>query len=230
MTRYKPLRNGRLYEQIVEQIEQQVLSGVLSTGDRLPPERQLAEQFGVSRTAVREAVKALRQRGLIEVFPGRGTFITDGTSQALQDSFGLAMRVGQKDGFIHLIELREIMEPTIAAKAAERATKAQIETMAHWVDRMDQVLTNPEAFISADFAFHNALAEASQNPLLPTLMNSIVDLIQDQRLQVFKIDGGQRRSQDQHKQILQAIRSKDADAAYKAMKNHLQKVRADHEK
>ena len=227
MTSYKPLRNGRLYEQIVEQIEQQVLAGVLNTGDRLPPERKLAAQFGVSRTAVREAVKALRQRGLIEVFPGRGTFITDETTAALQQSMGLAMRVGQKDGFNHLIELREMMEPPIAAKAAERATAEHIKQMEQWVTRMDEVLMQPKEFISADLAFHNALAEASQNPLLPTLLNSIVDLIQEQRMHVFKEDGGQRRSQDEHKQILQAIKERDPDAAHAAMAHHLQQVRAD---
>lgn len=229
ITLYKPLRNGRLYEQIVDQIEQQILAGTLNTGDRLPPERQLAAQFGVSRTAVREAVKALRQRGLIEVYPGRGTFVTNDTRQALQDSFGLAMRLSQQDGFIHLIELREMIEPTIAAKAAERATDEQIAEMAYWVTHMDGVLMRPKAFISADLAFHNALAKASQNPLLPTLLNSIVDLIQEQRMHVFKEDGGQRRSQDEHKLILQAIKFRNPTAAFDAMQHHLRQVRGDFE-
>ena len=226
---YKPLRVGRLYEQIVEQIESQVVSGELIAGDRLPPERELAAQFGVSRTAVREAVKALRQRGLIEVFPGRGTFVTNKTSQALRYSFGRVVRIGQKDGFVHLIELREMIEPTIAAKAAERATDEQVAEMECCVAKMDAVLMEPEAFISADLDFHNALATASQNPLLPTLLNSIVDLIQEQRKYVFKEDGGQQRSQDEHKRILQAIKSGDAAAAFDAMQHHLRQVRHDFE-
>jgi len=81
---YKTIRSSRLYEQIVEQVEQAILKGELKPGDQLPAERELAEQFGVSRTAVREAVKALREKGLVEAFSGRGTFVTNGTSQAMR--------------------------------------------------------------------------------------------------------------------------------------------------
>ncbi|HET7089537.1 MAG TPA: GntR family transcriptional regulator, partial [Anaerolineae bacterium] len=87
--KYTPIQAQRLYERIAQQVEQRLLTGDLKIGDRLPPERELAEQFGVSRTAVREAVKALRQRGLVEVQPGRGTFLTDGTSQAVRHSLDL---------------------------------------------------------------------------------------------------------------------------------------------
>lgn len=226
---YKPVTNGRLYEKIADQIESQVLDGTLKAGDRLPAERQLAERFAVSRTAVREAVKALRQRGLIEVYPGRGTFVTNQTSRALQHSLGLALRVGHEQGDGSLIELREMMEPRIALKAAERATDVQITDMIRLVDEMDLVLTDPERFISADFAFHNALAEATQNVLLPTIMNSIVDLLQLQRSRIFKADGGQIRAQTHHRQILDAVVRRDGQAAYDAMANHLRQVREDFE-
>src|SRR5438034_11051066 len=79
---YKLVRTSRLYEQIVQQIEESILKGALKPGDQLPAERDLAQRFGVSRTAVREAVKALREKGLVEAYSGRGTFITDGTSHA----------------------------------------------------------------------------------------------------------------------------------------------------
>lgn len=224
---YKRLQNGRLYEQIVEQIESQVIDGTLKAGDRLPPERDLATRFGVSRTAVREAVKALRGRGLIEVYPGRGTFVTNGTSAALQHSLGLAMRMGRSDSVANLIELREMMEPTIAGKAAERATAEQITEMERLVSRMDSVLTKPDLFISADFQFHLILAEASQNHLLPTILTSVVDLLQQQRIQIFKADGGQARAQFHHKKILRMIKAKDSTAAFEAMVDHLAQVRED---
>ena len=119
---YTPVQTGRLYEKIVAQIEAQVIDGTLKAGDQLPPERELATSFGVSRTAVREAVKALRQKGIIEVYPGRGTFITNDTRRALRHSFGLAISFGQPEGVANLLELREMIEPAIAAKAAMRAT------------------------------------------------------------------------------------------------------------
>ncbi len=86
---YKLVRTSRLYEQIVQQIEDSIVKGDLKAGDQLPAERDLAQRFGVSRTAVREAVKALREKGLVEAYSGRGTFITDGTTQAVRQSLRL---------------------------------------------------------------------------------------------------------------------------------------------
>ena len=93
---YKVVRTSRLYEQIVQQIEESVLNGSLKPGDQLPAERDLAQRLGVSRTAVREAVKTLREKGLVEAYSGRGTFITDGTSQAARQSFDLMVKIGQQ--------------------------------------------------------------------------------------------------------------------------------------
>ena len=226
---FQPIRAGRLYEQIVDRIEQQVLNGELNAGDRLPPERLLAEQFGVSRTAVREAVKALRQRGLIEVYPGRGTFITDGTSNALHRSLGLAMRVGHGDGVESLLELREIIEPAITAKAAVYATDAQIEQLERLVEQMDTYLTIPEKFMAADNSFHMVIAAASGNALVPTILNSIVDILQEQRSMIFRADGGQWVAQEHHRNILNAIKNRQPEIAQQSMLAHLAKVREDYE-
>ena len=118
---YKIVQSSRLYEQIVEQIEQSVQRGDLKPGDQLPAERELAEQFGVSRTAVREAVKALREKGLVEAYPGKGTFITSGSSNPMRQSIDRMMRSAQVDATSSLVEVREILEPEIAALAAVRA-------------------------------------------------------------------------------------------------------------
>jgi GntR family transcriptional repressor for pyruvate dehydrogenase complex len=115
---YKTVRTSRLYEQIVQQIEDSILEGTLKPGDQLPAERDLAQKFGVSRTAVREAVKVLREKGLVEAYSGRGTFIRNATSQAIRQSFDLMTRIGQADGSAHLAEVRAILEPDIAALAA----------------------------------------------------------------------------------------------------------------
>src|SRR6267143_4630716 len=126
---YKLVRTSRLYEQIVQQIEESILKGDLKPGDQLPAERELAQRFGVSRTAVREAVKALREKGLVEAFSGRGTFITDGTTQAVRQSLDLMVRIGQQEGSAHLAELRLILEPEIAALAASRIEEQLLSTM-----------------------------------------------------------------------------------------------------
>src|SRR3979490_1464517 len=126
---YRAVRTSRLYEQIVQQIEESILKGTLKPGDQLPAERDLAQRFGVSRTAVREAVKALREKGLVEAYSGRGTFITDGTSQAVRQSLDLMVKIGQPEGSQYLAELRAILEPEIAALAAARVQDPELATM-----------------------------------------------------------------------------------------------------
>ena len=225
--KYTPIQSERLYEQIAEQVEQRILTGDLKVGDRLPPERELAEQFGVSRTAVREAVKALRQKGLVEIQPGRGTFITNGTSRAVRHSLDLLMKIGGTEGFSDLVEVREIIEPEIAALAAERATEEHIAALREAVVTMDAALEDPDKFIEADLDFHLACAEATQNALIPALIDSIVDLLREQRARIFRVAGGPQRGQFHHKRILDTIVRHDPGAARDAMRAHLRQVRED---
>src|SRR5580700_2874210 len=142
---YKAVRTSRLYEQIVQQIEESILKGALKPGDQLPAERELAQNFGVSRTAVREAVKALREKGLVEAYSGRGTFITNGTSQAIRQSLDLMSRIGQHEGSTHLAEVRAILEPEIAALAAVRIQETELVTMRDAVATMERGLHDPGA-------------------------------------------------------------------------------------
>ena len=224
---YKLVRTSRLYEQIVQQIEESILQGALKPGDQLPAERELALRFGVSRTAVREAVKALREKGLVEAYSGRGTFITDGTSQAVRQSFDLMVKIGQPEGSTDLAEVRSILEPGIAALAAERAQESDRATLREAVAVMDRALKDADAYIEADLDFHLALAEAAANPLILSLIDSIVGLLRAQRLRIFKVEGGPERGQFHHKRILEAVERRDSKKAWEAMKAHLEQVRED---
>jgi GntR family transcriptional regulator, transcriptional repressor for pyruvate dehydrogenase complex len=224
---YKVVRTSRLYEQIVQQIEESILKGNLKPGDQLPAERDLAQRFGVSRTAVREAVKALREKGLVEAYSGRGTFITDGTSQAVRQSLDLMVKIGQPEGLMHLAEVRAILEPEIAALAAGRCQDAELTTMREAVAVMDRAQQDPDAYIEADLDFHLALAEAAANPLILSLIDSIVGLLREQRIRIFKVQGGPERGQIHHKRILEAMERRDPERAREAMKAHLEQVRAD---
>lgn len=224
---YKVVRTSRLYEQIVQQIEESVLKGTLKPGDQLPAERELAQQLGVSRTAVREAVKTLREKGLVEAYSGRGTFITDGTSQAARQSFDLMVKLGQAEGSPHLAELRLILEPGIAALAAARIQEPEIAALREAVTVMDGAQRDPEAYIEADLDFHLALAEAAANPLILSLIDSIVGLLREQRMRIFNVEGGPQRGQIHHKRILEAIERHDPEMARSAMRSHLEQVRED---
>src|SRR5579863_6790333 len=224
---YKVVRTSRLYEQIVQQIEESVLNGTLKPGDQLPAERELAQRLGGSRTAVHEAVKTLREKGLVEAYSGRGTFITDGTSQAARQSFDLMVKLGQPEGSPHLAELRLILEPGIAALAAARIGDEHLAAMREAVAVMDRAQKDPAAYIEADLDFHLALAEAAANPLILSLIDSIVGLLREQRLRIFKVEGGPERGQFHHKRILEAVERRDSKKAWEAMKAHLEQVRED---
>ncbi len=203
------------------------MTGELRPGDKLPPERELAEQFGVSRTAVREAVKALHEKGLIEVLPGKGTFIsniTDSTSEVMRDSLDLIVNVGLVNGLVELVQVRTLLEPGIAALAAEMATPEDVQAMQQAVDTMDTALDDADVYVEADLEFHRALAKASQNSLITILLDPIVDLLREQRKRIFLVEGGPERGQYHHKRILEAVAIHNPMAAREAMALHLKQV------
>ena len=226
---YTPIQSVRVFEQVAEQIEKRILNGELRSGDRLPTERDLAEQFHVSRTAVREAMKILAQKGLVDMRPGRGTIVIDGSHAAMQDSIGLVMRLrlGEVGGSDNLVEVRGILEPEIAALAAVRATEKEIAAMREAISAMDENLNNADGYIAADNHFHEALAQATQNALIIILIQSIVNLLSEQRKQVFQVEGGPQRGQIHHKRILEYVIRREPEAARAAMHLHLQQVRED---
>ena len=191
---YQPVGRSKLFERIVEQIQGRIVRGELRAGDRLPPERELALAFGASRTAVREALKTLAQMGLVDMRPGRGTIITDNTFDAMRSSLGLMLRVGQHSPDA-LVELRQIIEPEIAALAAERATETHIAALREAVEMMERSLRRADTYIEADNRFHRTLALASRNPLIVSLVDSIVGLLSEQRARIFSVPGGPERGQ-----------------------------------
>src|SRR5271170_586223 len=183
---YKVVRTSRLYEKIVQQIEESVLKGILKPGDQLPAERELAQTLGVSRTAVREAIKTLREKGLVEAYTGRGTFITNERSQAIRHSLDRMIKINQPEGFQQLAEARSILEPEIAALAAMRTEEQHLTMMREAVAVMDRAQRDPDAFIEADLDFHLALAEAAGNQIILSLIDSIVGLLREQRILIFR--------------------------------------------
>ena len=146
---------------------------------------------------------------------------------AVRRSLGLMMRVGQAGSSTNLVEVREILEPGIAALAAMRAIEEHITAMQEAVAVMDTSLGDVDAYITADNSFHQALAKGTQNALILALLDSIVNLLSEQRKQIFSVKGGPERGQIHHKRILEAVMRHDPDAAREAMHAHLWQVRVD---
>jgi DNA-binding FadR family transcriptional regulator len=137
------------------------------------------------------------------------------------------VKIGQPEGSTHLAEVRAILEPEIAALAADHIQEPELATMREAVATMDRAGQDPEAYIEADLDFHLALAEGANNPIILSLLDSIVALLREQRLRIFKIPGGPERGQIHHKQILEAVELHDAEKARDAMRAHLDQVRED---
>ena len=137
------------------------------------------------------------------------------------------VKIGQPEGSTHLAEMRAILEPEIAALAAARIQEPELATMREAVAAMDRAGQIPEIYIEADLDFHLALAEGAANPLILSLLDSIVGLLREQRLRIFCVPGGPERGQIHHKRILDAVEKHDSEKARDAMRAHLYQVRND---
>lgn len=219
---YRPVSKGSLTEEVVSQIQDSILANELRPGDQLPSQRELAAYLGVSATVVREALKTLVERGLLETRAGIGTFVSSLTPQIIAHSLSLHFQLG-KVSFDHLYEVRKTLDVEIAGLAAVRAKAAEIAKMKEALQRMDNNLDNPEKYINADFDFHLVLAHSTQNPIFPVLTLALLDLLQENRAYVFRHapEDYRKIGQAAHYAILGCVERGDSDGARNAMREHL---------
>lgn len=226
---YQRIRQSdRLYEEVVQQIQEMIVSGHLRLHDKLPTEPELAEEFGVSRTVVREAVKTLKEKGLIEVVQGRGTFVTAPTSNMVTGSFGLFLRM-EHPSPSELIEARQLLEIEIAGLAAERARQENLDKINSYLAEMESTVEAPEDFHKADTSFHKELSKSAQNIVLETMIEPVLVAMYDTLRTVSQVPGGLHRALDHHRKICERIKAGDREGAREAMRQHLEQVRKDTE-
>jgi DNA-binding FadR family transcriptional regulator len=216
-----PLRTARVYEEIAEQIRHAVYSRRLLPGDRLPSERDLAERFHTSRVSVREALRSLQHIGLLVIRRGAGggAFIADAPSAPITTSLSTMLAAGTVS-VNDLTEARVLLEPDIARMAAKRGTKQDIDAIEAVISEQEQALAahSPHHY---DLRFHRLVAQASKNPVLALVMNSVADLIV-QVVSSLQITYDQHRHVNEfHEEVLRAIKKKDGDRAYDLMFRHV---------
>ena len=209
----------RLTEQIATRIEELILGDRLHPGDKLPSERDLASSFGVSRPVIREAIKLLEERGLLEARNGRGAFVTDPGYRSVTSSLSIAVRM-QDCSSDDLYEARWCTESFTARLAAERATEADIDRIEAAVQLMDDHLDDLKEFMLGDIEFHEALAAATHNPLFIVMTRPLVEMIQKMGHKGFAYGHVRERHQN-HRRILEAIKRRDAVGAEEFMHRHL---------
>jgi len=199
-----------------------ILSNRLNVGDRLPSERELGEQFGVSRTVVREAVRALVAKGVIEVRSGSGLRVAAVDADSVRESMSLFLRGGEID-FEKVNEVRSHLEVHMAGLAAERATEADVALLREIHTQMEDESFDVEAAARDDLEFHRRIALATHNELFLVLMDSIgAALIDIRRANLGS--GSTPMTLSQHEAVLDAIQAGDAAAARDAMAAHLDGV------
>ena len=203
-----------------------VVSGGLAPGERLPPERELCERLGVSRTVVREALNLLEARGLISIEHGRGAVVSEGSPGAVRDTLGLLLRVQPKT-LRELLEVRGILETEIAGLAAGRAGAEDVEAMQAQLDRMRGCIDAPEGYVDADVEFHVLLARAARNDVLLTMLEPAVDLLRASRQFSAARPGNALRALGEHERILDRVENGDADGARTGMRLHLANTAGD---
>ncbi|MCB5236709.1 FadR/GntR family transcriptional regulator [Niallia alba] len=227
---FKQIRPKKIYEEIAEALHEGIRSGGLRPGEKLASVQQLAENFHVSRSAVREALSALKAKGLIEMRQGEGTYVKEFEADQIMFSFPSAILM-EKEDLNHLLEVRRIMEVGAAAAAAKNRTTEDLEKMKQALEEMKQANGIEELGEKSDLNFHLAVAAASQNALLVNLLLNVSDIMQEamketRRLWLFSKKTTTERLYEEHLTIYEAIVENNEAEASEAMLYHLQKVEA----
>jgi GntR family transcriptional repressor for pyruvate dehydrogenase complex len=217
-------REPRLSDKVADMMLKTILSERLNVGDRLPSERELGEQFGVSRTVVREAVRALAAKGVIEVRTGSGLRVAAVDAAAVRESMSLFLHgVGLDFEKVH--EVRSLLEVHIAGLAAERATDEDIAQLRETHERMVAEVADVEAASRVDLEFHRVIARSTHNDLFLLLMDSIgSSLIDIRRENLSSGTGHPAATLTQHERVLKQIAKHDPEGARSAMAAHLEGV------
>jgi GntR family transcriptional repressor for pyruvate dehydrogenase complex len=209
-------------EQVIAHVRDLIDRGQLKPGDRLPAERDLAVQIGVSRPTIRAGLRALAAMGVVQSRHGSGTYIPDGPpvlgSEPL--SFLAALHGFTRD---EMYEARRILEVGAAGLAAERALSEHLATIAEEVSNLFATMDTPNVFLLHDIRFHRAVAQASGNPIIASLVEMVSVLYYEQRRDTAERASGRdlRDAAEAHRQIYQAIRARDIEKARATMNLHL---------
>jgi GntR family transcriptional regulator, transcriptional repressor for pyruvate dehydrogenase complex len=218
-----PIKSTRIYQEIVRQVKAMIAEGRLKSGDQLPPERDLADKFVVSRTSVREALRALESLGLVEIRPGEGTFVREVSVESLIEPLALVM-VSQREAIAELFEARQMIEPALAALAARRATPEELSEMDRILEAQAKEVAAGRTGLEQDAEFHAAIGAAAHNRAITRIAHAVMDLLRQSREESLNTPGRPTRSHEDHRRVLAAIRGRDEAAARQAMTEHLQAV------
>jgi GntR family transcriptional regulator, transcriptional repressor for pyruvate dehydrogenase complex len=219
----EPIRKTRVAEQVADRIRVLILDSTFPAGQPLPGERQLAEQFGVSRGSVRDALRVLETIGLLVSRHGQGTFPQELDVDRLVAPLAsvLTYRHDLED---ELLDVRRMFEPAVARVAATRITQEDLVDLERILDAQRRKLKTRQLAIVEDTAFHGVLARATRNRVVVGIMATLNDLLVESRKLALKQEGRPGRSMQGHEAVVAALQRRDADAAAEAMRHHIDQI------
>jgi len=221
MARLKPeVHDTHRTMHVVNHIRTLIENGSLRPGDKIPPEREFARQLNVSRASLRTGIGYLAAMGVMKVKHGVGTFVADGPAAFGKDSVSM---IGALHGFQswQMFEARLLIESNLAALAAERGTEEHFTALAEEVAEIFASLESPAEFLIHDVLFHRTVAQASGNPILAALMETITSALYDRRRKTVERAIDLRESAEMHRELFRAIRSRNQEEARRLMEQHL---------
>lgn len=220
----RPRPAGRAADALADQVGAMIASGELVQGHRLPPERDLMQQFGVSRTVVREAIAKLAARGFVETKPGFRPVVRKPDYEAAMDSLGhvVGHLVRDRDGVRDLFETRIFIEAALARHAAKSARKDDIDDLRLALERNRAAIGDRDAFYASDVAFHAVLYRLPRNPVYPAVHRAYVEWLMAHWAEMEQAADVDRLNHAGHVAIFEAILNRDPDAAEAAVQRHLE--------
>jgi len=222
---FKKIKERKTHEYVAIQIKKLIDEGKLKSGEMLFPESELANMMGVSRSSVREALRILELVGYVETKQGIGTYVSKPTTDRVIQRLSEFCPEGDKI-ILYLLEAREMLEPLAAKLAAQRADHKDLHDMEQALNQIREKIGMHEIIKEEAVNFHFCIGKASKNPIIAFMLDSILDLLKHSTKITYSVPGRPEISLKEHEQILEAIKERNSEKAYKLMKNHLQEVRA----
>jgi len=221
---FESVKTTRISDQIAAQVRRLLLEGKLTPGQRLPTENELAEQFAVSRTSVREALSVLESEGLVERHKNGGTFMRKYSLKQVLSSFQFPPKMDH-ELFADLVEVREWLEVQIVKLASERAEDEDLLRIQRTLEMMEQDIAAGNSGVESDVLFHQCLAIATKNQILAGLVLSIGQMMKDTRARTLSVPGRLEACLAEHKAIYEAVREHDTERGCRLIREHLAIVR-----
>ena len=222
---FTAVRKTRVFEGIAQQIQRLIVDGTLKPGDRLPPERELAERFGVARSSVRDAIRTLEFVGLVVPRHGEGTVVADVSPEAVVTPIASVL-LRKRELIGELLDVRKMIEPPLAARAAVRATEEDVARLEDVLRRQREKMLRGESTVEEDTEFHYLVAFAAKNSVVRSVLDVLMGLLRETRALSLQTRGRPQRSLAGHRRVLEAIKRHDPEAAERAVREHVEEIEA----